>query len=255
LSRLYEMIDHCKRRMETPNSQRMVNQVLRRKQTNEEFRFNAQFGEYDVGIIILDLGSNVNVLPNKIWELMKKPKLVCSLIQLRLANQQKIVPIGWLKGVPVNINGVCSVVEFEVIDIVDEIQPYPTIMGLEWDFDNQAIIKLKRREMIFEVIYLKVTAPLDPTKGNKYIEPARGNDIDNLYNMIVHMDDYVNPIAYGVLTWRIISLCASDSEEGLDHWQQRMHAVSTRRCARMTRSLCSIGTELCHPPMYDGLMI
>jgi hypothetical protein len=136
-----------------------------------------------VDTIILDLGSNVNVLPNKTWELMKKPKLVCSPIQLRLVNQHKIVPIGRLKGVPVNINGVCSVVDFEVIDIVDDIQPYPTIMGLEWDFDNQAIIKLKRREMIFEVGDLKVTTPLDPSEGKRYIEPERGNDIDNLYNM------------------------------------------------------------------------
>jgi hypothetical protein len=37
--------------------------------------------------------------------------------------------------------------------------------------------------MIFEVGYLKVTAPLDPTEGNKYIEPAKGNRIENLYNM------------------------------------------------------------------------
>jgi hypothetical protein len=45
----------------------------------------------------------------------------------------------------------------------------------------------------------------------------------------------------------------SDSEEGLEHWQQRMHEVSTRRCACITRSLHWIGTELCNPPRYDGL--
>jgi hypothetical protein len=32
-----------------------------------------------------------------------------------------------------------------------------------------------------------------------------------------------------------------------------MHEVSTRRCARITRSLCWIGMELCDPPKYDGL--
>jgi hypothetical protein len=45
----------------------------------------------------------------------------------------------------------------------------------------------------------------------------------------------------------------SDSEEGLEHWQQRMHEVSTRRCVCITRSLRWIGTELCNPPRYDGL--
>jgi hypothetical protein len=78
---------------------------------------------------------------------------------------------------------------------------------------------LKRREMIFEVGYLKVTTPLDPSEGTRYIEQSRGNDINNLYNMMTWMDDYVNPIAYGALSQRIISFCASDLEEVLEHWK------------------------------------
>jgi hypothetical protein len=101
--------------------------------------------------VILDLGSDVNVLPKNTWEMMEKPKLVWSPIQLRLANQYKIVPIGILTGLPVNIDGVCSVTYFKVNEIVDENKPYPMLMGLEWAFNNQAIINLKRREMIFEV--------------------------------------------------------------------------------------------------------
>jgi hypothetical protein len=91
--------------------------------------------------------------------------------------------------------------------------------------------------MIFEVEDLKVTAPLDPTEGKRYIDPARGNNIDNLYNMIAWMDDYVNQIVYGVLSWGSITSCASDLEEDLEHWQQRIHEVSIRRCACMTQSL------------------
>jgi hypothetical protein len=37
--------------------------------------------------------------------------------------------------------------------------------------------------MIFEVGDLKVTASLDPTEGKRYIQPAKGNEINNLYNM------------------------------------------------------------------------
>jgi hypothetical protein len=150
--------------------------------------------------VILDLGSDVNVLPKKTREMMGKPKLIWSLVQLILANQHKIVPIGRLAGVPVNIDGVCNVVDFEVIEIVDDSQPYPTLMGLEWAFENQAIINPKRREIIFEVGDLKVTTLLDPTEGNRYIEPTKGNTIDNLYNMIVYMDDYVNLTTDGALS-------------------------------------------------------
>jgi hypothetical protein len=37
-------------------------------------------------------------------------------------------------------------------------------------------------EMIFEVRNLKFIAPLDPTEGTRYIEPVKGNEIDNLYS-------------------------------------------------------------------------
>jgi hypothetical protein len=33
-----------------------------------------------------------------------------------------------------------------------------------------------------------------------------------------------------------------------------MHEVSTRRCACINQSLCYIGTELCDPPRYDGII-
>jgi hypothetical protein len=81
--------------------------------------------------VILDLGSNVNVFPNNTWEMMGKPKLFWSPVYLRLANQHKIASIGQLTGVHVNIDGVHSVVVFEVIEIVDDSQPYPSLMGLE----------------------------------------------------------------------------------------------------------------------------
>jgi len=41
----------------------------------KEMRFTAQIGEYDMDKIILDLGSDANMLPKKTWELMGRPKL------------------------------------------------------------------------------------------------------------------------------------------------------------------------------------
>jgi hypothetical protein len=78
LSTLCDMIDHCTQGRETHIAQRMVNRVLHRKRTNGEFRFNVQIGEYDVDNFNFDLGSNVNVLPKQISEMMGKPKLVWS---------------------------------------------------------------------------------------------------------------------------------------------------------------------------------
>jgi hypothetical protein len=89
--------------------------------------------------------------------------------------------------------------------------------------------------MIFEFWDLKFVAPLDPSEGKRYIESTKGKDIDNLYNITVRMEDYVDPIMDGALSWRSISSCASYSEVSLKNWQQRMHEVSTRRCAWINR--------------------
>jgi len=81
--------------------------------------------------IILDLGSDVNLLLNQTWEMMGKPNLIWSPIQLRLANQHKIVLIGRLIGVNVNIDGVHNTIGFEVIKIVDDNKPYSTLLGMD----------------------------------------------------------------------------------------------------------------------------
>ena len=64
-------------------------------------------------------------------------------IQLRLANQQKIVPLGRFPSVPVDIDGVITLAYFEVIEIIDDINPYPTLLEIEWAVENSTVINLK----------------------------------------------------------------------------------------------------------------
>ena len=95
--------------------------------------------------IILDLGSEVNVLTKQKSEQMGKPTLEWSSIQLRLANQQNIVPLGRFSSVPVDIDGVSTLADFEVIEIIDDSNPYPSLLGIEWAIENSAVINLKNR--------------------------------------------------------------------------------------------------------------
>lgn len=81
---------------------------------------------------MLDLGSDVNILPNKSWEAMVKPKLVYSPIRLCMANQYMIFPIRRLEDVEVEMAGIKMYVDFEVIEIMDEKDPYPTLLGIDW---------------------------------------------------------------------------------------------------------------------------
>jgi hypothetical protein len=103
-----------------------------------------------MGNITLDLGFEVNVLPKKTWKCMGEHTLGYSHVQLKLENQHKVLPIGRLKGVIVDLDGVHTKDDFEVIEIVDGTTPYPTFLGLDREFENQAIINFKTRKMTFE---------------------------------------------------------------------------------------------------------
>ena len=56
--------------------------------------------------VISDLGFEVNVLTKQTWELMGNPQLSYSPIQLKLANQKKVNPLGRLPNILVDIDGV-----------------------------------------------------------------------------------------------------------------------------------------------------
>jgi len=49
-----------------------------------------------------------------------------------MVNQQKIIPMGRLQVVTVNIEGTGALEYFEVIEIVDYSNPYPVLLGIDW---------------------------------------------------------------------------------------------------------------------------
>jgi hypothetical protein len=75
-------------------------------------------------------------------------------------------------------------------------------------------------------------------------------EIIQLYRTTAHDEDYVNPTADGILSWRIITSCAIDSDTCLDNWQQRLHKVSTRRCTRIDCTVRWVGIEIREPPTF-----
>ena len=129
--------------------------------------------------------------------------------------------MGRLSNVPVDIDGVRSLVDFEVIEIIDDSNPFPALLGIDWDFDNLAVINLKKKHMTFEGHNIRIIAPLDPSMGPRYIEAIcveeQARDIDDFYKVTTMQDDYINPIADGTLSWRYASSCTSHSKEGLEN--------------------------------------
>ena len=101
---------------------------------------------------------------------MGKLRLICSLVQLWLANKSKFVPIGQLTQATIWIEGIETYVDFELIEIIDDTNPYPTLLWIDWEIDNQTIINFKKRILTFRDLELKVVAPIDPLEGQRYIE-------------------------------------------------------------------------------------
>ena len=141
LNELQKVLQSC----ESQRSSDKGKNVNRVRRTGREMRLHAQIGDYDMTDIILYLGSEVNVLTRQTWEQMGKPTLDWSPIQLRLANQQNIVPLGHFPNVPVDIDGVYTVADIEVIEIIDDGNPYPSLLGIEWEMENAIVINLKKR--------------------------------------------------------------------------------------------------------------
>ena len=146
-------------------------------------QLTVQMANYEMDQVILDLGSDANFLPKKMWQWMGEPKLEWSTIQLCMDNQQNIIPLGRLSKIMVDIVGVKVHVNFEVIQIVDDADPYPALLGLDWAIDMGGIINLKKRSMVFENEGTRVIVPLDLAGGEKYTKPVREEeDVDHIYN-------------------------------------------------------------------------
>ena len=46
--------------------------------------------------------------------------------------------------------------DFEVIEIMGDKDPYPTLLGIDWDYHNYVVIDLKSYTMTYEVDRIKV---------------------------------------------------------------------------------------------------
>ena len=73
-----------------------------------------------------------------------------------------------MSSILVDLDRVHNLANFEVIEIIDDSTPYPTLLGIDWAFDNQAIINLKKKTMSFEGNGIRVIGPLDPALGPRY---------------------------------------------------------------------------------------
>jgi len=175
-----------------------------------------------------------------------------------MANQQNIIPMGRLQGVTIDIEGACTLADFEVIEIIDDNNPYSVLLGIQWAIDMNGVINLKKCIMSFERKSLHVVVPLDPEEGPRFTEPVRDyeesdDDLDQNYKITTRDQYWANPMADGWISWDCESSCTLDSDEELEHWKNRLHEISTLCCNMMTKLLHCVSSNIRNLPYYDGL--
>ena len=152
----------------------------------------------------------------------------------------------------VDIAGVKVLADFEVIEIVEDTDPYPALLGLDWAIDMGGVINLKKHSMVFENNGMHVIVPLDTAEGARYTEPARDEEeVDHIYKLTMQDKDWINPMAEGVLCWEKYSECFSDSDGELENWQGQLHDVSPLRCLRVIRNFRCISSEVRDLPYFE----
>ena len=100
-----------------------------------------------------------------------------------------------------DIEGLCTFADFEVIKIVDDTNPYLALLGIDWVMGNQTIINFKRMILSFEDDEMRVVVPHDPLEGHRYVElvfnEGQGDHLDNIYNVTALREGYINPTMDG----------------------------------------------------------
>ena len=110
---------------------------LHKKNMRKEMCMNIHIGDFEVYSVILDLGSDMNILTKHTWQKMGRPTLGWSPMQLRLDNQAKVQPIGPMSNLVVDVEGMKTYADFDVIEGVDGGGSYPALLGVGWANDSR----------------------------------------------------------------------------------------------------------------------
>ena len=67
---------------------------------------------------------------------------------------------------------------------MDDSNPYPTLLGIDWATEMNGVINLKKQKMIFEKKSLHVVVPLYPAEGPRYTKLVHNYESDDNLDQI-----------------------------------------------------------------------
>lgn len=143
--------------------------------------------------VIFDFGSQVNILPCETWISMGRLNLHKMTNYLKLVEQIFIEPIVMLRQVNNSIMGISITSNFEVIDLVDGIPTYPTLVDKPWVLRMKATISLEKDRIKLKGNHKKIIIPLDRREGKPCEEEL---ETRRLYQVLHEDRDNMEPNAF-----------------------------------------------------------
>ena len=115
----------------------------------------------------------------------------------------------------VEVEGMNTYTDFDVIDVVDGGGSYPALLGIVWANNSMESINFKKCTRTFENQDIRFIAPMDPNEGRRYIEPVKDEVIkewDHAYNI---SKDYIHLTSDWEISWTSASSTSCDFDDAL----------------------------------------
>ena len=139
---------------------------------------------YHIRQVVLDFGSQVNIMTCDTWEQMGRPRLYESGIYLKLDDQVLIEPIGVWKNVDTTIKGISTKVDFEIIDPKEGSSSFLALVDWPWVRKMKASISLDKERIKLKGNGKKVIVPIHLSQGEPWTKPIDEDvDVRQLYQI------------------------------------------------------------------------
>jgi hypothetical protein len=162
---------------------------------------------------------------------MGRPNLAPTMNYLKLVDQRLIEPIGILRNVDTQIMGIPTSVDFEVINLVEGMPTYATLVGRPWGRQMKETISLERDRIKLKGSGRKIIIPLDPKEGKPWMESwDEDQEARCLYQINNEQKYYIEPTAEGEILRESPMSVGHNSDSALYNWKIENYEAHAKDC-------------------------
>ena len=174
--RLVDVLSILKEESNTPKMTKNIAYMNSNTQSDFDPQVDLQINEFLIPRVVLDFGSQVNILTKITWDKLGRPQLVKSDYYLKLTNQALIEPLWLCRNIQTTIMGISVKIDFKAIEPKEGSRSYLAIVSRPWARKMKANISLEKDKIKLKGQGKKIIIPLDPNEGAHWEEPDDSED-------------------------------------------------------------------------------